>query len=89
MVSLSLDREELRTIFSPAGISILVPFGNGIVSPPKAFTTTNPKPARAMITIKRIAAEDKTPAKGPSSNLAISARDFPPLRTEAANTNIS
>src|SRR6266702_3498940 len=43
----------------------------------RAFTTTSPRPARAMTTMKRIAMAATTPDRGLISVRAISASDFP------------
>src|SRR5262249_17059683 len=58
-------------------------------SRPRPLTRAKPGPARAMTTMKRMAADTTAPAQGPSSARAISASDRPPRRTEAASTSMS
>ena len=47
-----------------------------------ALTTTMPRPASAMMTMKMTAMAPVTPATGPISARAISASDLPPRRVE-------
>ena len=48
-----------------------------------ALTTTMPRPAMAMTTMKRIAMEATSPASGLISLLTISESDLPPRRVDA------
>ena len=66
-----------------------MPLASLTSSPPSALTTTKPRPARAMTTMNRMAADTTTAAGLPSSVRAISASDLPPRRTDAASTSMS
>jgi hypothetical protein len=48
-----------------------------------AFTTASPRPASAMMTMKRMATAAVAPATGPISVRAISASERPPRRVDA------
>ncbi len=48
-----------------------------------ALTTASPRPASAMMMMKRIATAAVTPATGPISARAMSASDAPPRRVDA------
>ncbi len=48
-----------------------------------ALTTASPRPASAMVMMKRMARAAVMPAADPISSRAISASDLPPRRVEA------